>query len=159
MANRLPLLLLSSLFCLSAACGLLFGQKVRVQMEVARTLNQNSPVAVDVVLIYDDKLFKDLQKVTAKEWFEKREQMIRDNPSGLLFGVWRWEVAPGQSVASKTLYVPVKTLFIYPKARVLGGVVFADYASPGPHRASIAPGQDILIRLSEKDFAVEVQNP
>ena len=159
MANRIPLLLLSGLICLSAACGMLFGQKVRVQMEVARTLNQNSPVAVDVVLIYDDKLLKDLQKLTAKEWFGKREQMTLDNPKGIQFGVWGWEVTPGQTVSSKTLYVPVKTLFLYPKARVLGGMVFADYASPGPHRASIAPGQDILIRLSEKDFAVELQNP
>lgn len=150
--------ILSFFVCALAGCGLLFGQKIRVQVDVSRSLNQNSPVALDVVLIYDPKILADLQKLTAKEWFEKRDQMVRDHPKDLQLEVWGWEVTPGQTVPPKTLYVPVKTMLIYPKARVLGGVVFANYASPGPHRASLAPDRNIRIRLLENDFSVEPQN-
>ena len=148
--------LFSILLCLFSSCGMLFGQKLRVKINAAQGVNQNSPVALDVLLIYDENLLKELQKLTAKEWFEKRVQMSRDNPKGVAFDSWEWEVAPGQDVSPKTLYVPVKTMLIYPKAKIKAGLIFANYATPGPHRASLVPeDEDIVIQLLEKEFTVE----
>lgn len=150
------LVLFSILLCLFSSCGLFFGQKLRVQVNAAQAVNQNSPVALDVVLVYDENLLKELQKLTAKEWFEKRDQMSRDNPKGVAFDVWEWEVVPGHNVPPKTLYVPVKTMLIYPKAKIKAGVVFANYATPGAHRAGLTPeDEDVVIYLLEKEFKVE----
>lgn len=143
------------LTCLFSSCGLLFGQKIRVKIDVDRAVNENSPVSLDVVLVYDENLLKELQKLTAKEWFEKRDQMSRDTPKGVAFDFWEWELVPGHGVPPRTLYVPVKTVLIYPKARVKAGVVFASYASPGPHREAIAADEDIVIHLLEKEFKVK----
>jgi len=145
----LSLFLVGSLF----SCGIgirtkaVLGKKVHVKVDISENANNNSPIALDVVLVYDEALLTELIKMPSKEWFEKREQIKRDYPEGTGLDYWGWEWVPGQKV-------PVQSLPLKPKAK--GGIIFANYFSPGEHRFSIDPFKNIIIRLEEKSFTVEV---
>ena len=134
------------------ACGIgtraraIVGDQMRVQVQVADTANQQSPVALDLVLVYDKQLFKELLQLSAADWFNKREQFRRDYPAGQGFDAWGWEWVPGQNV-------PLQKLPLKPKAK--GGVIFVNYFSPGEHRARIQPNKSINVELGETDFAVQ----
>jgi type VI secretion system protein len=142
------LLALVVLWSLSA-CGLgvrtrsLFGGKLEVKVVIDEKANRNHPVAVNVVLAYDEKLVPTLLGFSAQDWFQKRQQLKRDFPDGLEY--WEWEWVPGQAV-------PVQKLPLLAKA--VGAVVYADYLSPGEHRARIDPHTSIMLELRETDFTV-----
>jgi len=137
---------------LVAGCGLgvrtraLFGGTIAVQVQTDPLANQNNPVAVDVLFVYDRDLLATLLKMSASDWFAKREQLARDYPEQSGFAVWSWEWVPGQIVLPQAL--PLQ-----PKARA--GVVFARYLSPGEHRARFDPSYGISLELRETDFQVK----
>ncbi len=54
--------------------------KLNVRVHIAPTANRNNPVAVDLVLVSNNKLLKELMKMSAKEWFERRHQIQLDYP-------------------------------------------------------------------------------
>lgn len=115
-------------------------------MNISPQLNHNSPVAVDIVLVSDTGLLGQLMTMPASEWFAKREQIRRDHPLEAGFDAWRWEWVPGQVLEPIPLSIDRK---------VKGGVVFANYFTPGAHRAAIPLCKDVVIRLGVKDFTVE----
>lgn len=137
---------------LVAGCGLgvrtraLFGGTIAVKVQAAPLANQNNPVAVDVLFVYDRDLLNTLLQMSASDWFAKREQLARDYPQQSGFAVWSWEWVPGQIVLPQTL--PLQ-----PQARA--GVVFARYLSPGAHRARFDPYYGISLELRETDFQVK----
>lgn len=144
------ILLLSMLF---VSCGMgtrmraLLGAKTHVTVRIDNNANQNNPVAVSLILVHDEALFAKLLEMPSKDWFDKRDQIKRDYREGESLDYWEWEWVPGQQV-------PLQELALKPGA--VGGLVFANYLSPGAHRVRIVPSEDILIRLSEKEFTVEV---
>jgi type VI secretion system protein len=123
-----------------------FGDKLNVRVDISQNANTNSPIALDVVLVYDEILLEQLTKMPSREWFEKREQITRDHSKGNALDYWSWEFVPGQNVETQVL--PLK-----PKAK--GGIVFANYFTPGEHRFRIDPFKDFIIHLNEKVFTVE----
>lgn len=135
-----------------AGCGLgvrtraLAGGKVRVQVFVAQNANQNNPVAVDLVMVYDKNLLKELTRMSAKDWFERRDQIKRDYTEGQGLDAWEWEWVPGQSV-------PAQALPLKPAA--IGALVFANYFTPGVHRGRFDPHESIAVNLLETSFTVE----
>src|SRR2546423_2735476 len=72
--------------------------KLVMKVNVSPQANNNNPIALDLVLVKDKKLLKELMKISAKEWFEKRNQYRLDYPkeTGLSTGSWEW--VPGQVV-------------------------------------------------------------
>jgi len=120
--------------------------KLDVKVHVSPKANNNNPVAVDLVLVQDKKLLQELMKMSAKEWFEKRQQVELDHPKETALATQRWEWVPGQQV--KVDRVPVKF-------EIAGGVVFANYFNAGAHRASIDPRKGILITLDDENFCVQ----
>ena len=56
-----------------------------------------------------------------------------------------WAFAPGQSVSPIDVAVPAGTR---------GTVLFANYASPGQHRAVLPSGGTVAILFDEEDFTV-----
>ncbi|MDH3601083.1 MAG: hypothetical protein OEU26_15800 [Candidatus Tectomicrobia bacterium] len=136
---------------LLSACGIgtrtraLLGKKLRVQVQVSEAANQKSPVALDLLLVYDKKLLKELLQLSANEWFDRRRQFRRNYPNGKGFNAWEWEWSPGQNVA-------VQELPLMAKAK--GGLVFARYFAPGEHRVQIEPTKSIRIDLLEEAFTV-----
>jgi type VI secretion system protein len=121
--------------------------RLEARVQISTLANQNNPVAIDLVLVSDKKLLDELKKLSAKEWFEKRNQYRLDYPKETELSTHRWEWVPGQAV--KIDPVPVKI-------EINGGIIFANYFTPGAHRAIINPRKNILIRLGEEDFTVEV---
>ena len=123
--------------------------KLDVKVHVSPKANNNNPVAVDLVLVSDKKLLKELMKMSASEWFEKRGQVQLDYPkeTGLYAGRWEW--VPGQEV--KVDQVNIKSDFA-------GGIVFANYFKPGAHRALIDPHKGVLITLGEDNLCVQSLN-
>jgi hypothetical protein len=89
---QLPLLLLLMGLLVSCSIGVrarsLTGGKLRMEVRTAETANQNQPVAMDVVLVYNKQLLQELLKMSANDWFEKRDQIKRDDPkarAGIIF--------------------------------------------------------------------------
>ena len=134
----------------TTSCGLpkrarsMFGGQLPMRISVSPDANRNSPIAVELVIVYNGKLLDELLKMPAGDWFRKREQFLRDYPDGV--DSWRWEWIPGQEVAE--LELPVR---VGAKA----GVVFADYATPGEHRLRIDPHQPVRLTLRTADFTLE----
>ena len=119
--------------------------KLVVKVNVSPQANNNNPLAVDLVMVKDKKLLKELQKLSAKEWFERRSQYRLDYPKekGLSFGSWEW--VPGQVVMIEPMPL---------KSKPAGGIIFANYFSPGTHRALIDPRKSVVVNLGAEDITV-----
>ena len=124
----------------------LFGGDVAVRLDADPKINQDSPVPVELVVFYDKDLQAKLAGMTAREWFQNREQTRKDHPGEDDFVSLGWEIVPGQSM-------PAQTLSFASGAR--GGLVFADYFSDGAHRTRVDPHQNLRIHLQADDVAVE----
>lgn len=120
---------------------------VRMQIEVTLTAraNRNSPVPVSLVAVKDPKFLETALKLNAKQWFEQREQLHRDDPSGRLFTEWEWEYVPGH---------PPPPVVIEVDGGSVGALIFANYRTPGDHRVRLAPSQKLRIELGDEDVAV-----
>ena len=154
-----PLLFLLALLALVSSCrhvpkvirntvpGASGESKLVARVQISPAANNNNPVAVDLVLVSDSKLLKELKKLSAKEWFEKRNQYQLDYPKEVDLDNWRWEWVPGQVVKLDPMTV---------KLEINGAIIFANYFTPGPHRAIIDPRKPVLIKLGEEDLTVEM---
>jgi type VI secretion system protein len=152
---RLKVLLLTggvSLLLLFPACGVRVplrpASKLTIKVAVSPQANNNNPVALDLVLVKDKKLLKELMKLSASEWFQKRSQYRLDYPkeTGLSAGSWEW--VPGQVVKIEPMPM---------KSKPNGGLVFANYFTPGTHRAVIDPSKPIMITLGADDLVVMME--
>ncbi|MEZ4525333.1 MAG: hypothetical protein R2941_05365 [Desulfobacterales bacterium] len=126
----------------------MLGGKLHVSVNISEKVNQNAPIATDLLLVHNEKLCDELLKMSAKDWFRQKEQIKRDYIEGDGLDCWSWEWVPGQKI-------PIQKLPL--KSSAKAGIVFADYLSPGAHRIRFSPFEDIVIRLLEKDFFVDVQ--
>lgn len=124
----------------------LAGGKLDVAVDVARQANQNSPVAVSLLLVYDAQLLEQLKAMPASQWFEKRAQIRENFPGNAGFESWDWEWVPGQIVCPRELPL---------RASAKAGIVFANYLTPGEHRAVFKPTKALKINLLEEVFNVE----
>lgn len=127
--------------------------KLGVRVHVSPEANGGNPVALDLLLVSDKNVLKELQKMTATDWFAnggaRRNQFILDHPKEKELVVRQWEWVPGQVVAPDTLTVP---------ADIKAAVVFANYFNAGEHRAVLDPrAKDILIELGEDKLQVVTQ--
>lgn len=138
--------MLSTLLLILLCTGCGSGPKtLRVGLEAERDANADSAVAVAVLVVYDDSVFSELSKLSAKEWFQEAEQRKRDNPEGAAFDLLSWELMPGQRIEEK----PVEL-----QGRPAKGLVYADYHTSGRHRARFNPAKRILVVLGVDDFTV-----
>lgn len=138
------------LFLVSGGCSTgkkvrsMFGGMLPMQVDVAPDVNEDSPVAVDLVVVYDPKLVDALLKMPASEWFSKREQFVKDHAKSVALQSWEW--VPGQKVE------PVSIAY---RAGARKVVLFADYRTDGEHRLAVEPQQPFRLVLGPQDLAVE----
>lgn len=119
--------------------------KLTVKVNISPDANNNNPVAFDLVLVKNGKLFKELMKISAAEWFEKRKQYKLDYPKETWLSAGSWEWVPGQVVKIDPITF---------KDKFAGGLVFANYLNPGAHRAVIDPTKAFVVTLGPKDISV-----
>lgn len=113
-----------------------------VSMYAEPDANQNSAIAVDLVLIYNQELVKTIGKMSAGKYFASSRQLLLDNPS--LLDIWHWELIPGQIVDD---FSPTQD-----KGDAYAGYVFANYLTPGDHRVKVAPDGIVKILLLRDDM-------
>ena len=137
-------LVLLSFFGCSANSASWFGGSTTVTTTIDPGINQNLPIAVEVVIVYDATLLGKLAATSAGDWFQKREQFRRDYPEGFVSQYREW--VPGQVVDPQEISFTTG-------AR--GGLVYADYQNNQDNRVRFDPHQDIKVHLSEMTFTVE----
>ena len=116
-----------------------------VEVSAAENANNNSPVELNIVLIFDKKLLEKLAAVKANDWFRNRTQFELDAPDQM--SVIDLEVVPGQST----------TVALDGDLRLKseGGVIFVDYPSPGDHRIRMDKLDSIRIKLLKERFELQ----
>lgn len=130
--------------CGLPAPGLSKPSPLHLQVHILDAANQNSPVAVDVVAIRNKQLIPAIAALTAAQWFQQKRQIVRDHPDQLTIRSWEW--VPGQDVQ------PLKTPMPGGTKQV---VVFANYSSPGAHRALLGEHRQFALTLQQSDFLLQ----
>ena len=136
--------LLAGIGCGLPAPGLSKPSPLHLQVHVLDAANQNSPVAVDVVAIRNKQLVPAIAALTAAQWFQQKRQIVRDHPDQLTIRSWEW--VPGQDVQPLKAAMPGGTKQV---------VVFANYSSPGAHRALLGDHRQFALTLQPSDFLLQ----
>ena len=139
---------------LMAACGggyryvrSLGGRPVRISVVNEESANLNNPVALDFLLVFNEKTEGEAAKLTARQWFEKKAQFKRDHILNQDYVLFEYEFVPGDPV-------PVIEIPYTVSGRSL--LVYADYYTPGEHRVRMDPRKDATITLKERGFTLAV---
>lgn len=114
----------------------------RVSITAGEDANQNRAVAIALVFVTDEALTADIAKLSARDYFARHAQLMRDYPGGLQ--VTSWELAPGQSVSDQPIDAP---------CAARASLVFVDYATPGEHRLRVDGVARLTLVLGVADFS------
>ncbi|AKQ53689.1 lipoprotein [Bordetella hinzii] len=138
--RKLRLLLVAiALSGLAAACVGVPGERVRWQgavLTASADMNDNSALAVDLLLVLEPILARQLASMSAVQWFDKRAELMAAYGSELK--VAGWEIVPGQQVEVSAAALP--------SGRAVAVYLFAHYWRQGPHRLRIVQ-RDGRLRL------------
>jgi type VI secretion system protein len=129
---------------LISGCGL-FPPRVELQsvtIDVEPKANNNTPVALDFVAANDAQMLERLKGTPASQWFEQRQQLQRDYPTG--FTVWSLEVVPGQFMALKDN--PLHS------HKADGLLIYARYNTPGAHRLLLDAQNSIWLKIGSREM-------
>lgn len=149
-------------FCLAAAlCGCA-SRQLTVRIDIVPGSNSNSAIAVDVVSVTDGDLAKQVSKLSAADWFggKKDEFLLNYSKPGVLkvdSGEWisgQTGVPDIKMPAPKPLKIPLKIPVVAAPAPTV--FVFANYLTPGPHRATLQPNKVTTILLGQDDLKIRV---
>jgi type VI secretion system protein len=115
-----------------------------MQVNVADLANQNYPIPMDLVTVSDKKVIAEIGKLTAKDWFERRMQVLRDFHGKVAVASWEW--VPGQHAGPISVEISPKTRVAY---------VFANYLNAGGHRALVDVKTPVVVNLGPEDFTIQ----
>lgn len=117
--------------------GAIFGGRGLLDATIASDLNGDAPVALDVVVVYDEAMQNKLVTLGAEAWFDGKKKLIEDFPGTLVVALHH-EWVPG---------TPRQTTRYEYGSGALATIVFALYDSPGDHRLVFPPGGPVTLRL------------
>ncbi len=117
-----------------------------VAFEVAVEANDDTPIEVDLVLVGKREIVDTIAQLSAADWFARKKQFSRDYPDQI--SVMDWEFVPGQGVPP----TPVE-----PNRKAWAAYFFANYATPGAHRAAVTNLHDVDVTLGPDDVFVAAQ--
>ena len=141
--------LLLSIACAHASRG----ARLHLAVNVAADANDNRPVPVDLVFVWDKKKAAQFGELTAKDWFARKAQLRRDDPDSKAFAVREWEWVPGQAVPAIDVSVPTSAL-----RWVRAVYVFANYRAEGPHRLRVTPGTAATLALLRHSIQLQTDS-
>ncbi|GAB3438592.1 hypothetical protein [Insolitispirillum peregrinum] len=119
-------------------------ETARVTLQIAPDANQDSAIELDIVAVYDSDLLKTLLAMPARDWFSRRRQFELDYPKG--WKAWNWQVVPGQIVPTQDIQADTGSAY--------GVLVFANYRTPGDHRARVTKLSSVVVQLQRDGFVV-----
>lgn len=106
--------------------------------------NYSSATSVDLVVINDIGLLAMLGTMTAKTYFEKKDQLVRSNPSKIR--VWHFEIVPGK----KKENIPITFEEFQPE----GAYVFANYNNNSDNRVLLKSVKEITVIMKRAYFQI-----
>ncbi len=107
-------------------------------------VNEGYALAIDIIFIYNPSITRSIEGLTARKWFKKKAQLLRDYPNSL--SVKSIQLVPGQLLSR----VKVKEK----QESAIASFVFANYYADGIHRSRIDQIKVPVIKLLEKKFTV-----
>jgi type VI secretion system protein len=138
-----PLCVFLALFALLPFCAGCAPFTLKVKVTIESDANSNAPVMLSVLVVYKRDVLEKLQAISAKQWFQKREQFLRDHPKDIEEVVW--EFVPGQLAPPFSRDV---------RWNAVQGVIFANYRAPGDHRYLFDPRGTTQITCGQKALTV-----
>ncbi len=115
-----------------------------VTFESTPNSNHNHVAPIDLVVVYDPQLIATFLALSANDYFEKKKQLLRDNPDK--FEIFSWEPIPG-------IFVPPQHV-VLSHALPQAGILFANFVTPGDHRIRIGKDTGIKIILETDDVSI-----
>jgi type VI secretion system protein len=103
--------------------------------------NLDGATAVDLVMSTSDEATAAVLKLSARDWFQRKAQLLRDYPDDLR--VATWELAPGQAVDQAPVDSP---------GGLKDAIVFALYSTPGDHRLRLPDESRVRLILGPTDL-------
>jgi hypothetical protein len=142
----LALLAAATLGSCSAVRGLhaLLGGSVRIKVAVQPAANDEYPLAMTVLYVYDEETFNKLLGLSAQQWFEGRAQIEESYHDRGAIEAFDWEWVTG---ADTTVRIPYR-------ATAVGAIVFANYFKEGLHRTRVEPRTDLNVVLDFDEMRV-----
>ncbi|PFX11152.1 hypothetical protein AWC38_SpisGene25331, partial [Stylophora pistillata] len=111
----------------------------RISLTADVGANEDTATHVEVVFVYEPKVLGQLMKMSAREYFSQKEQLLNDFPN--MFISSRWEIPPGRSVIGEKVDLD---------GSAIGAIVFADYVTTGDHRIRIGASKRFHIKLGRQ---------
>lgn len=113
----------------------------RLRMQVSLTLdaNGNAPVMLSILFVKSPALTQKIMELTAKQWFAKRDQIMRDSRRELDESYY--EFVPGQQVNPLDFKV---------NRNVKEGILFVNYGGQSPHRYVFETSKPIQISFGSR---------
>lgn len=112
-------------------------------LQASDDANDNSALAVDVVLVRDAAVLESLLTMPASKWFATRADVRRSFPDALT--VYSYEIVPSQSIKLNDK--------LWRSEKGWAALVYASYATPGEHRARLLlSASGYVVRLGAQGF-------
>ncbi len=122
----------------------LFGEELDITVRVDSVANNEFPLAMTVLYVYDEDQFKKFLKYSARQWYDERQGLEEAQQDDPVFEAFDWEWIPGQDTS---VAVPFRT-------SAVGALIFANYFTEGQHRVRIDPYTDISVECGYDDLKV-----
>ncbi len=124
-----------------------FTPSMDMKAKVSNKANYDSAIPIDFIFIFNDKAFDEIKKLSAYDWFLKKEQYYNDYAITDEIQILSYEFVPGQSFELHK-FKPNRT----PSSLI----IFANYLISGDHRVVLKEYSKINIDFNENSFAVSL---
>ena len=111
--------------------------------------NQNVPVSMDILFIYQNSLMKSIKNLTSPAWFKNKQAFLLSFQHSL--DIVHLEVVPQTA--------PEKVRLPDNYAKAVQVILFANYINPkGQYQANLSQFKKLEINLHKDDYSLEEQS-
>lgn len=114
-----------------------------MQVTIASDANGNAPVILSILFVKNPALLRQVIELSAKQWFAKREQFVRDHRREIDESYY--EYVPGQVLQPIEFKV---------SSKASQGVLFVNYSGAGPHRYVFDTTKPVQISFGSRGVAL-----
>ncbi len=122
-----------------------------VHLITTDNVNQSTPVAVDIVYVFEEDLVPQLSTYTARKWFNEKYLLLRQNPTTL--AIFNYELVP----IAQAAFTPSKQKDKFPRAHQKAHkvLIYANYlVESTDYTLDISPYIRPTINLGEIEITI-----